>query len=542
MKKVYLLLAVTVLLSFVFSSCAEVIPPFPADEYKTSQIDEDNRMMYTTNFYFDNTENTRCIDIFNGGKTLPFMNAVAVSNNNGNYSKEYKMEKGKDGLYKLTEGNVLIENAYYNDDFYILNSNEKSKEGPGILRLIYGDNKEIKNSPLDKNAVSVVFTDLSEPNLNNVAKIIKEKYINDNYGICIVGVDLPIDTDNVNYPFYISSTTGKIIDFQPAYVKSEVKSRKYYLIITGPVSPLAAYVHSLKFNLQNNNDLKEGTDYSFSNFYIQEYNFSKESLYTEQFLSDNPTKIEDDKLMKDNIKVNNSFSKYTYRLDYDEFYDDNKDCFHYIYSHDKNIRGLSHKEGYSSKAYDFSLHTALNIDPNIETNDVANKKRVKYVSMDKNGKFSLDSSSNLSKSDKNILYYSFGEPVIYYAEDNTWKMMDEKRKRRFFHKIDISNGELSIISDNTDEGGIENLYIKVPVYQVIVEDNFAPAWVEEYSFSGADDQGRIGDIASKTHNFRNFYSTIFGLTVENTTQSQYTNATKQSKVVIGYGKFFISGI
>ncbi len=120
------------------------------------------------------------------------------------------------------------------------------------------------------------------------------------------------------------------------------------------------------------------------------------------------------------------------------------------------------------------------------------------------------------------LEYVFDEPTIYYQDGDEWAEMDPNHQERFFHVVTTGEGEeserhLSIIGDNSDECGIHNLYITVPVLQratvaatISDAEDSKTKWVlDSCTFNSSDTQQEV----KKTYYFDKFYMNLFDLQI-----------------------------
>jgi hypothetical protein len=547
---------VTIVASIVMglTSCADYSRPerLPKDEISFTAQNVSGETKYgntPVQFFFDNTEAFYDIEK-NDNVTPKFISAMLGTSlmTTGEYAlrpsgDSYEFYNLKDDKNEL---NRLLDNAFKDDSFYILNSTEEQRKNFGIIKELYTTD----NSVLDMNNVNVILTDFSESDIDKTAQIIREKYlVNGDYSACVLAISLAMRSDSP-VPFYIWDTSGAVLPVSTDIIP-DIGERSFYLFMTGPTPSLSAYVTSLKQGLENVGltdagdelALKAG-EYNISEFNYLDFAFStKKNLETEKTLIGNNS----DK------SGNEAFENCTVRLTQDvDNLDIPDDVAHFIYN--KDADGGMGKVGYNgSKTFDFSL----NVDAKINIKD----HNVEYIDLDEDGNvvdaegnviddlsaydsMSEDSSANSSSGDRpeeelSDVYYTLGDVEIMYACNSKWLRMDPKRIRRFFKKVETKGSRLSVISDNTDEEGIRELYITVPVYEVTTVKNYPGNWIE--ARSSDNDQAITGTSwYRKTRSFRYFYSNLFALDSVNKDGMILGTETKVEKSKVGYMKILIS--
>ncbi len=273
-KRILIILSCITLIGM--TGCSNQLPEyFPDSEQKNSQdtasdssVSLESAVDITpVNFYFDNIENTKLIS-YDSVITSGFIQAVINTNRSSFATTDYHLELDNN-TYSITRNEQPLEDTYLTDDFYINNSTTKSRENPGILNLLFDET----NPQVNMDAVNVIFTDLSEKNIDKVARTIREKYLSsEEYNACVIAVSMK--TQDKFQPFFISTSNNNIIEVG----SQKLENRFYYLIMLGPTSKLSAYIHCLKANL-NNSRPAEGTDY-----YITDYDYTQHTFDIEEDL------------------------------------------------------------------------------------------------------------------------------------------------------------------------------------------------------------------------------------------------------------------
>lgn len=559
-----IMLAIVMLTTLI--GCSKELPSiFPDFNSNTSTMVNDDGDIDITpvNFYFDNIENTKAI-CYDSLITSGFMQSV-ISTNRSTFSTtdfHLKLDQGK---YSIAENDKPLEDVYLEDSFYISNSDISSRESPGILNLLFND----ESSMVNIDVVNVIFTDLSEKDIDKVARKIRESYLScEEYNICVLTVSMK--TKENYQPFYVSTGNNSIIKVDA----DGLDNRFYYLIMLGPTSKVASYVHCLKANI------KESRLVGNSDYYITDYDYIQHTFNVEDNLNFESISNPDANLAFSNLygyeletestsqvvltsteettttsTVNTTnltttgalfendnektFKTHIIRLDsMKDYY--KQDIWHLKYNK-KNTDGLDlSPKGYNGKSLDFSLQANMDLAASLPN------KNIHYISLEKksDGSIIYNGFPPTNSISENDMFFAFGaeeEVKFYQISDNEWEQLSEDRISRFFKEYSTDNGRLSIISDNTDEGGISEVYIVVPVYQVVVKKNYTPKWVDSRAYIIGQDFNGL-DRYRKTYNLRQFYCLLFGINIENKENDIYVDETIIERSVIGYSRILITNI
>ena len=562
---------IIVILSAIFmvsvSGCTNNIPSaFPDISSEESDSGDSNVDITPVNFYFDNIENTKAIN-YNSLIASSFMKSVISTNRSTFATTDYHLELEKD-KYVIRENTQPLEDVYLSESFYITDSNETTRNGSGILNLLFNEDE----SAVNMDEVNVIFTDLSEKDIDKAARRIRDIYLaSEEYNVCLLAVSM--ETEKGYQPFYISTGNNNIIKVDAG----GIDSRFYYLIMLGPTAEVSAYVHCLKANLSDSRPI-EGSDYYITDYdYIQhqfnveddlntdsisyyDANYAFSALYadspdipksaevsgesenaeektttTEEMTTTTVIYSEPD-YKDENEKA---YKTHIIRLDsHSDYY--KQDIWHLRYNK-KNTDGIDlNPKGYRGNSLDFSLQ--VNMDLSYSLSD----KRIHYLTLDKKSDGSivyigLPDSKMINKDDAFFALGTEEDVQVYSVQNDRWTQLDSNRISRFFKEFTTKSGRLSIISDNTDEGGISDLYITVPVYQIVVRKNYTPKWIDSRAYVIGQDHNGL-DRYRKTYNLRQFYCMLFGINIENKENDIYVDETLVERNIIGYIRVLITDI
>lgn len=545
-RKMKMLMSVFACTAVMLStSCGSLPSEYPGIEENPEIIEMGER--FKVNFFFQNNENTYCIrpdgDAYNFFNALSeTFSVMSYSDVSRTYVLDYNDESSK---YSIEEYNrTKFDNLTWEDakdlyscsgkkkdseeNFYILENNHdismESRVEGGMLKLYLdevekaGINKnnntqsvseEIpeesadeeasaeqntatdSESFFDPDAINVMFTDLSEKNITYLGEELRRYYTDDNrYNACVLAVKLELQPDSTL--FYASKDNANSL------TKNASKdSRWYYLVMTGPSTDLAVFVQNLTTHL-NDLNMYEGTEsggYEISDLSFTSENFDADADITVKSLSNGDSEqtelqsAEGDNALFENCLV---------RL---EAVEDKESVFpvgiyrdgiiEYKYNYAEKEYGL---KGYNGEdTADFALN--VHLDKEVKSYDlVAESTELSYV---------------------------FGEPVVYYQNGEEWAEMDSDHKERFFHLIDVEKNDgktLTIISDNSDECDIHDVYITVPILQratisqvVSSEPDSTTSWIlNECTFKSSD----TAEEVKKTYYFDKFFINLFDLEIE----------------------------
>lgn len=559
---------IIVLLSAIFmmsiSGCAKNIPSsFPDINNEESGSSDPPVDITPVNFYFDNIENTKAIKYSGSVVTGGFMKSVIDTNRSTFATTDYHLELDNE-KYAICESTHPLEDEYLSEEFYITDSNENTRNNPGILNLLFSEDEH--NINMDE--INVIFTDLSEKDIDKAARQIRDKYLSsEEYNVCLLAISMEIEKDY--QPFYISTGNNKIIK-----VDENIENRFYYLIMLGPTAKVSAYIHCLKANLgdKSSGRLIEGGDYDITDYdYIQHQFNVEDDLNTDSIsyydanyafsalYADSPDIPKSTEPTSDNENAEEETTTTTVVTTEPQYKDENEEAYktHIIRLDSKSdyykqdIWHLSYNKnstddidltpkGYQGNSLDFSLQANMDLASSLSN------KRIHYITLDKKSDGSivyigLPDSKKISKED---VFFALGteeDVQVYSVQDDSWIQLDSTRKSRFFKEFTTKSGRLSIISDNTDEGGISNIYITVPVYQIVVRKNYTPKWIDSRAYVIGQEHNGL-DRYRKTYNLRQFYSMLFGVNIENKENDIYVDEVKMERNIIGYIRILITDI
>ena len=564
--KQFITIMLTIVMLTALSGCSKELPTtFPYSNYNPTDtaIDDSNVDITPVNFYFDNIENTKAIS-YDSLISSGFMQSVISTNRSTFSTTDYHLELDH-GKYSIAENDKPLEDVYLTDSFYISDSDISSRESSGILNLLFND----ENSTVNMDVVNVIFTDLSEKDIDKAARKIRETYLSsEEYNICVLTVSMK--TKKKYQPFYICTGNNSVIKVDA----DGLDNRFYYLIMLGPTSKVAAYVHCLKANIKESR-LVGNSDYYITDYdYIQhtfnveddinyesisypDANIAFSNLYTSELEIEStsevaPTSTEETTTISTEDTMDTTTTGVLFKNENEEKFkthiirlDSMKDYFkqdiwHLKYNK-KNTDGLVlSPKGYDGKSLDFSLQANMDLAASLPN------KNIHYISLEKksDGSVTYNGFPATDTIGKDDMFFAFGaeeEVKFYQVSNNEWKQLSDDRVSRFLKEYSTDNGRLSIISDNTDEGGISEVYIVVPVYQVVVKKNYTPKWIDSRAYIIGQDFNGL-DRYRKTYNLRQFYCLLFGINIENKEDDIYVDEAIIERSVIGYSRILITNI
>ncbi len=573
------------------TACGALPETYPTvKEYILSAESEPDKQRFDINFYFQNNENTHCIK---GGTANDFFKnlfgdedgkAGIISNMRNSESedyvlsydpttKQYGLEKYDPAEYDnnsliSTIENYRIDGAKGGDkeNFYILGDNfgdidSGARSNGGILKLIVNEMKksvppanapaeegeapeadeaaeETVDSMFDPDAVSVIFTDLSEGAIGERAKEIYQLYSSrPEYSACILSAKLITEENQL---VWITASNSS----EPSFAPTEKRGRMYYLLILGPSADMGIFVDNFKQTLndkgwvQNGKLETENRSYYISDLYfkVEDFNFDNDIKCNSLISGEADLSGMDDQQIFENSIVRleevpvkeSAFAADSLLRDQVHEYRYVKDTGNYKIKGYRS-EGLSYDD---SSTKDFAL--TMELDKIVDKGNVI--------------------------SDNTDVNYTFGNVEnigIYVEKDGEWVPMDKIHKERFFKRINITdkcfkqeNDEwieitqeeydelikvkndiaitdsrrkpvlkktsvLNIISDNADECDQHNVYITVPICQrailpnyIISEPGSTNAWVNGYCNNSDKTANTV-----KTNFFNEFYEGLFDLVV-----------------------------
>ena len=529
------LFAVLLCVTTVFcTACGKMPDEFPDISPDTVSSGEESD--FKVNFFFQNNENTYCIK--QNGTAANFFRALSntLSNVSSDSSRTYILDFNPEAqAYDMTTydrtnfQNLTWEEAIkeYSKDGSLKDSTDSFYVRPdlsqftlekrtksGMLQLFtdavkevnpagfHGGNQEtppeetppedapenaVSTEFFDPDALNVMFTDLSEPNLAYMGENIFNYYTSDNkYSACLLA--LPI-TVNEGEDLYFQ---GKDNALQMTTKKS-TKNRMYYLLMTGPSAKLVTFIKKLSNNLEVSEKMKKDKDYYISDLTFTIENFDKESDVTFLKADSNPefASLNGDEVFENvSVRLERKTERES-KFDAGSMFRDV--MLEYRYQH--NDPSYAVKGYQNTETLDFALNLELN-------KEVRNREMVPTTTE---------------------LFYVFGQPVVYYQNsENVWTEMDPVHKERFFKVLpeEPDNGtHLTIINDNADECDIHNVYITVPILQKATVDqlisenpNTRLGWV--YNDCTFSEKNGIKEEAQRTFSFHQFYIKLFDLKLE----------------------------
>lgn len=546
----------TAAISVFMTSCGSLPEQYPGIEESAVQVDLGDR--FQVNFFYQNTENTYCIRP--DGNAYKFFGVLSQTFSIMNYSdlsKTYIMDyDDEQQKYEIVEydrnefNNMQWEEAKNEysysgknkdakNSFYVLETNHditmESRVEGGFLNLYMeevrrqniADEKKInelseveevssavsseteedtaateiaaesdvvtdrQESFFNPDAINVIFTDLSEKNITYLGEELRRYYIEDNrYSACVLAIKLELQKDQLIY--YASKDNANSLTKD-----TSGDSRWFYLLMTGPTTDLATFVQNLTLRL-NEANLKEGSasggyEMSDINFTAQNFNISEDLTIetldaTNTELAELQEEYGNDALFERALvrlePVSNEDSVFPVGIYRDEILE-----YRYVRSEDAfNLEGY---EGASTD--DFALNIYL--DKEIERHDlVAESTKLSYV---------------------------FGDPVIYYQNGDQWTEMDPDHQERFFHKISTKESDgkmLTLVGDYSDECGIHDIYVTVPILQRATVSNVVSSTVTSNTSwilnECTYDSSNVEEEMKRTYYFDKFYMNLFDLEME----------------------------
>ena len=462
------------------TACGKMPDEFP--DISPDAVSTDEATDFKVNFFFQNNENTYCIK--QNGTAANFFRALSCTLNNvsSDSSRTYILDfNAEKQAYDMAEydrtnfQNMTWEEAMkeYSKDGSLKDSPESFYVRPdlnqftlekrtksGMLHLFtdavkqenpagFHDNTEEtspeelpseENVPVDEeipadsidffdpDALNVMFTDLSEPNLAYMGENIFNYYTSDNkYSACLLALPISVN-DGEDIYFQGKDNALQLTN------KLSSKNRIYYLLMTGPSAKLVTFIKKLSNNLEVSEKMKKNKDYYISDLTFTIENFDKETDVT--FLK------ADSKPEFSSLTGNDVFENVSVRLERKTDRDSKFDAGSIFRDVMLEYRYQHTDSSYAVKGYQNAntLDFALNLDLDKE---VRNREMIP---------------------DTTELFYVFGKPVVYYQNsENVWIEMDPVHKERFFKVFpeEQDNGtHLTIINDNADECDIHNLLLK----------------------------------------------------------------------------------
>lgn len=529
------LLCVTTVFCTACGKMPDEFPDISPDAVTTGEVTD-----FKVNFFFQNNENTYCIK--QNGTAANFFRALSgtLSNVSSDSSRTYILNfDAEKQAYGMTEydrtnfQNLTWEEAMTEyskdgslkdsaDSFYVRPSLNQftleKRTKSGMLQMFtdavkqvnpagfHGGSQEappeappeeapveeeapptVSTEFFDPEALNVMFTDLSEPNLAYMGENIFNYYTSDNkYSACLLA--LPI-TVNEGEDLYFQ---GKDNALQLTTKKSN-KNRMYYLLMTGPSAKLVTFIKKLSNNLEVSEKMKKDKDYYISDLTFTIENFDKESDVA--FLK------ADSKPELASLSGDEVFENVSVRLERKTDRESKFDAGSILRDTVLEYRYQHSEPSYAVKGYQNTdtLDFALNLDLDKE---VRNREMVPATTE---------------------LFYVFGKPTVYYQNsENIWTEMDPVHKERFFKVLPEAqdNGtHLTIINDNADECDIHNIYVTVPILQKATVDqlisenpNTRLGWV--YNDCTFSEKNGIKEEAQRTFMFHQFYIKLFDLKLE----------------------------
>ena len=500
-------------------------------EFGTDIGDED--LLIPVDFYFDNLENTACIKhALSSGRD--YIEQLLATNNT--FSKrEYVLEKRpEEERYHIVPINDKIN--LNDEELYITNSTSASRLSDGILKMLFFD----EESPLDTSHVSVIFTDLSEPDIVTTATEIRKKYLttDSTYGFCMISSCISVGNDWFNSPVYIATSNESTKDISSEIRK--VNIRNYTTLIFGPRSRISRYLAKLKSNLSSMECGNDKETYSTLAYYMSDYRFHDHTFTVEDlnisYLTDVDTYNRQDlfgtktiRLTEPNRPVLDSYLRPQVKeLVYDE----------------KAGKSLGLFSGYNSWNQDFALN--VQVKPR-----KMERTSVYFVDLKElaNGEVEINFPEELKDSeqwnaDQDVAVYTLGDLSSYVAvpkaqehpeRELSWDELQLERADLYFQKRHVSGNSISVISNNAYDEEIHDIYLTVPVYEIVIRDNYVTDWVSERDISNPKT-----DEGTGTRNYIQFYSALSRVNSENTKDEiLYSDAVKYTWAKVGSINFLI---
>ncbi len=81
----------------------------------------------------------------------------------------------------------------------------------------------------------------------------------------------------------------------------------------------------------------------------------------------------------------------------------------------------------------------------------------------------------------------------------------------------------------------------VPIYQIVVKKNYTLSWIDKRAYIPGQESNAL-ERYKKTFDFRQFYSLLFGINIENREGNYFLDETIMERNVMGYARILITGI
>lgn len=581
-----LLCAAVLAVSVSAVGCGDMSLEFPGID--SSALENNTENSHKVNLYFQNNENTYLIN-HKGKTSIGFFESLSktielesdsnersrtyILRNNGNslvlsaYDREENGNKTWDVAVKENSPENAGKNIFYEFDSADLGKRQEN----GIVSLFLDEVKKAdiakaeeetavsppesnaetsaanqsendSNQLFDPEAINIIFTDLSEKNISDLGKDFYNYYlINPEYSACVLAVNL-------------ETTEGETLYFD-GKDRDGIASRKskdtkyYYLVMTGPSSELANFVQTLTEELENadHNFTQGGTDksYRISDLYFTPDKFDQNSDAAYNLLSDvNSSEISNNDDAAETSGSSESETEQNVVSENDVYFEN---CPVRLTRIEGSDSVFSAESGLRENIIEFRYDAKENVVSE-------NNTKLKGYRGGKTKDFSFSTSLNKSVSNRGLvdnktdLSYVFGVPEIYYQNDNVWTVMDKDHKERFFKDISITDkstysDKVHIIGDYSDECGIHEIYVTIPVYQKAVVDNVLSAedscncsWViNECTYNGTN----TDDEVKKTSNFNYFYMNLFNMSEEGSVDEDNADIEEKKDVFSQVGEMHI---
>lgn len=548
-KRIISCLVAMVTLMFFLTACSSKVTPnykelpetLPegayAAEYGTDIGDED--LLIPVDFYFDNLENTACIKHALSSER-DYVGQLLATNNTFS-TKEFILEKRpEEERYHIIPTNDTIN---LNDKgLYITNSTLESRLSDGILKMLFFD----EESPLDTSHVSVVFTDLSEPEIVTTATEIRKKYLtaDSTYGFCMISSCVSVGNDWFHSPVYIATSKESAKDISSEILKVSV--RNYTTLIFGPRSRISRYLNKLKSNLSKMECGNEKETYNPLAYYMSDYRFHDHTFTVEDLSFSFLTDV----VRPDTYNRQELFETKTIRLTepkrpiLDSYL--RPQVKELVYD-EKAGKSLGFISGYNFWNQDFALN--VQVKPR-----KMERTSVYFVDLKElaNGEVQIELPEELKDSerwstDQDIAVYTLGDLSSYVAVQKAqehsdlglaWDQLQLERADLYFQKRHVSGNSISVISNNAYDEEIDDIYLTVPVYEIVMRDNYVTDWASERDASNAKT-----DEGTGTRNYIQFYSALSRVNSENTKEEiLYSDAVKYTWAKVGSINFLISDL
>lgn len=540
---------VAVTLMFGFTACSGKEKPsykeLPETLSKGAYVAEggteigDEDLLIPVDFYFDNLENTACLKRMLSSDR-DFVGQLLATNDTFS-TKEFVLEKRPgEERYHIVPTNDKIN---LNDkELYITNSTPESRLSDGILKMLFFD----EESPLDTSHVSVIFTDLAEPEIVATATEIRRNYLttDSTYGFCMISSYVPVGNDWFNSPVYIATTDESAKDISSEI--SKVNVRNYTTLIFGPRSRISRYLAKLKSNLSKMECGNDKEEYNPLAYYMSDYRFHDHTFTVEDlnipYLTDldrpdtyNRQELFETKTIRLTEPMRPTLDSYLRPQVKELVYD----------AKTGNSMGLF--SGYNTLNQDFALN--VQVEPR-----KMDQTSVYFVDLKElsNGEVQIDFPEELKNSEQwntgqDVAVYTLGDLSSYVAVPKaqehpelglSWDELQLERADLFFQKRQVSGNSISVISNNAYDEKINDIYLTVPVYEIVMRDNYVMDWVSERDASSPKT-----DEGTGTRNYILFYSALSHVNSENTKEEiLYSDAVRYTWAKVGSINFLISDL